>query len=86
MQYVANIYKYYLSYSASMFEIKTPEQRREEIRFIQSALEAKGHSPGGVDGIMGANTRKAIKAYQEEHGLAIDGKPSVSLAQHLKMN
>ena len=84
VQYVANIYKYYVAYSSPMFEIESPEQKREEIRFIQTELEKKGYSPGGADGIMGKRTRAAIRSYQQATGLAVDGKPSVSLVQHLK--
>jgi peptidoglycan hydrolase-like protein with peptidoglycan-binding domain len=29
--------------------------------------------PGAIDGIVGANTETAVRAYQSEHGLAVDG-------------
>lgn len=40
---------------------------------IQQALHAKGFDPGGHDGIMGARTRAAIKAFQRANGLVADG-------------
>ena len=40
---------------------------------IQKALMAKGFNPGPLDGIMGAQTRKAIKAFQSANGLVSDG-------------
>lgn len=40
---------------------------------IQQALHAKGFDPGGHDGVMGARTRSAIKAFQRANGLVADG-------------
>lgn len=40
---------------------------------IQQALHAKGFDPGQHDGIMGARTRAAIKAFQAANGLVVDG-------------
>lgn len=40
---------------------------------IQKALMAKGFNPGPLDGIMGAQTRKAIKAFQAANSLVADG-------------
>lgn len=42
-------------------------------REIQIALLKAGHDPQGIDGIMGANTRAAIMAFQAAHGLEVDG-------------
>lgn len=40
---------------------------------IQQALHAKGFDPGLHDGIMGARTRAAIRAFQDANGLVVDG-------------
>lgn len=40
---------------------------------IQKALMAKGFNPGPLDGIMGAQTRKATRAFQAANGLVTDG-------------
>ena len=40
---------------------------------IQQALLAKGFNPGPLDGIMGAQTRKAIRQFQAANGLVADG-------------
>jgi cell division protein FtsB len=40
---------------------------------MQRALAAAGHSPGDLDGLLGARTIAALTAYQRKHGLAIGG-------------
>jgi hypothetical protein len=35
---------------------------------IQTMLEAVGHSPGSIDGVMGPKSADAVKAFQEEKG------------------
>ena len=42
---------------------------------IQSLLTYLGYDPGGVDGILGKNTRAAVLAFQTQEGLAADGSP-----------
>ena len=32
-----------------------------------------GYKCGKADGIMGKNTKKALKRYQKDHGLKVDG-------------
>lgn len=49
----------------------------------QSRLRDLGYDPGPVDGIMGSKTRAAIRRYQRDQGLAVDGRPSARLSQHL---
>lgn len=44
------------------------------IRDIQTALKNAGYDPGTVDGKMGSATRKAVKAFQKDNGLYVDGK------------
>ena len=40
---------------------------------LQQALKDKGYDPGGIDGIIGGNTRAAIRRYQKDQGLVADG-------------
>ena len=40
---------------------------------MQAKLTALGYSTGGVDGQVGPNTRKAIRAWQSSQGLPADG-------------
>ncbi len=50
---------------------------------IQQRLRSADVDPGPLDGIMGPKTRAAIETYQARHGLAVDGRTSEDLLQHL---
>ena len=39
----------------------------------QDDLNTLGYSTGGLDGIFGAQTQNAVKAYQTKVGLTVDG-------------
>ncbi len=41
---------------------------------IQNTLLKLGYKPGLADGLWGKNTERAVKAFQEAHGLSADGK------------
>ena len=43
------------------------------VREIQQALKDKGFDPGGIDGVFGRKTIAAVKEFQSEHGLHVDG-------------
>ena len=43
------------------------------VRNVQSALNSQGYDAGTPDGVMGPQTRDAIRAYQNDHGLAVTG-------------
>ncbi len=43
------------------------------IRELQKALKKEGHYRGPIDGIVGSQTRAAVKAYQTKKGLATGG-------------
>lgn len=57
--------------------------RSERIE-LQELLSSKGYEPGPADGIIGANTRKAVRAFQQSLGLPADGYPSHELLQQLR--
>ena len=38
---------------------------------VQSQLQREGYYDGPIDGVLGPNTREAIAAFQEDHGLAV---------------
>jgi hypothetical protein len=44
-----------------------------EVKAIQQALAAAGHSPGTIDGVFGAQTVQALAAFQQSVGLPGDG-------------
>jgi hypothetical protein len=43
------------------------------IRALQTALKNQGYNPGPIDGIVGSQTRAAVKSYQQAKGLATGG-------------
>jgi peptidoglycan hydrolase-like protein with peptidoglycan-binding domain/ElaB/YqjD/DUF883 family membrane-anchored ribosome-binding protein len=47
--------------------------RGPEVARMQQELASKGFDPGGVDGIFGARTQAALKAFQQSRGLQVDG-------------
>lgn len=47
--------------------------RGEEVRKIQSVLKQKGYYTGNVDGIFGSLTQAAVKAFQKDAKLTVDG-------------
>ncbi|RVB40752.1 lytic murein transglycosylase [Mesorhizobium sp. M7A.F.Ca.CA.001.06.1.1] len=51
----------------------------EQMKALQTKLEAKGYDVGTVDGILGANTREAIRKEQTRLGLPVDGWPTPEL-------
>ncbi|CRM87573.1 lytic murein transglycosylase [Pseudomonas sp. 22 E 5] len=51
---------------------------------LQTVLSAKGYDAGNPDGIIGANTRKAIRAAQQSLGWPADGYPTVKLLESLQ--
>jgi membrane-bound lytic murein transglycosylase B len=59
-----------------------PLSRAQRI-VLQEQLSSKGFNPGGVDGIIGANSRKAIRSYQQGLGWPADGYPNQALLQKL---
>ncbi|MFR0693346.1 lytic murein transglycosylase [Enterobacterales bacterium AE_CKDN230030158-1A_HGKHYDSX7] len=61
----------------------TPLTRTERIS-LQQALSERGFAAGNADGIIGANTRKAIRAFQQSIGLPADGYPTPTLLQRLQ--
>lgn len=43
------------------------------IKKVQTALKELGYQCGKIDGKLGKTTKKALKEYQEEHNLKVDG-------------
>jgi peptidoglycan hydrolase-like protein with peptidoglycan-binding domain len=50
----------------------------------QRALAALGHDPGAADGVIGVNTRQALRAWQKAKGLPADGHLTQALSQQLQ--
>jgi peptidoglycan hydrolase-like protein with peptidoglycan-binding domain len=45
----------------------------EAVRELQVALKETGHDPGPIDGAFGAQTEAAVKAFQQDRGVSVDG-------------
>jgi len=43
------------------------------VRDLQAALKALGHDPGPIDGVFGAKTESAVKAFQQAREITVDG-------------
>jgi hypothetical protein len=55
-----------------------------EVAMVQADLQELGYDPGPVDGILGTRTKAAIRAYQRDTGLAVDGRLSATLIDSLR--
>ena len=58
-------------------------QAAPEVERMQKALKQQGHDPGPVDGVMGAQTSAALKAYQKKQGLRVSGQLDAETAAKL---
>ena len=47
--------------------------RNDYVKTLQSWLYKAGFNPGGIDGVYGANTEKAVKEFQKKVGITADG-------------
>lgn len=50
-----------------------PLMRGEDVKQFQTAVKANGFDPGAIDGIYGAKSVAACKAFQQAKGLSVDG-------------
>ncbi len=73
---------------AAPLETERPDGERPlsrlEVEELQERLLAEGFDPGTPDGIVGGQTRAALRAYQRRAGLPPDGFPSVEVLQKLR--
>ncbi len=51
---------------------------------LQELLSEKGFYSGGIDGRIGPNTEKSIKAFQQKNGLVVDGEATQDLLKVLR--
>lgn len=59
--------------SVSVYSLSKMGSRGSEVTKIQTVLKQKGYYSGSVDGIFGTKTRTAVKNFQRDKGLAVDG-------------
>lgn len=58
----------------------------QAVSSLQSQLAARGYDPGPIDGVMGERTRNAIRAYQRDRQMPVDGQVSQALVASLASN
>jgi len=63
---------------------KRPLSRTEVVRKVQQNLSALGYEPGVADGEIGSKTEKAVRRYQSDHKLKVDGQVNEKLLAHLE--
>jgi len=70
---------------APVFDPGNPDPALSEAQMkdLQRKLAARGHDVGGIDGILGAMTRKAVQAEQKRLGLPADAWPTAALLSRL---
>lgn len=56
----------------------------DERKSLQQSLKDRGYDPGPVDGIIGAGTKRALRAWQQAQGLPADGYASAAALEALK--
>ena len=56
----------------------------ETIRAIQNGLSKLGFDPGPANGVAGAKTKSAIRAFQQQNGMPADGEATPQLAQTIQ--
>ena len=61
-----------------------PKMREAYIVGIQEELVAHGYRSGPADGVLGPRTRAAIRAYQRDAGLRVNGVASKEVLDHMK--
>jgi len=60
-----------------------PHVSSKTVKQAQTELKQKGYYEGGVDGVLGAQTRAGLRRYQKEKGLAGDGRLTHETGIHL---
>jgi peptidoglycan hydrolase-like protein with peptidoglycan-binding domain len=61
-----------------------PKITFEESREVQQLLEKRGYDVGRIDGVLGLNTRSAVRDMQVKFGLPADGWPTEELLARLR--
>jgi len=69
--------------AASLPPAADAETSRKMVAAVQRGLAGLGYDPGPADGILGARTRAAIRAFQKSVGLPVDGRLSKRLMDSL---
>ena len=70
---------------AQVYDAGNPETglSGDQMKALQTKLQARGHDVGDIDGILGARSRAAVRAEQSRLGLPVDGWPTPALLSKL---
>lgn len=71
---------------ATTVEEMPPEMARAYVEDIQTELLSRGYDVGKIDGVMGKRTGGAIRQYQRDVGLPVDGVASKELLEYMLFN
>lgn len=66
-------YSYGYSSSRTVYRGQTADRGGSVVVQVQERLARAGYYHGRVDGVMGSQTRSAIRAYQRAHAMRVDG-------------
>lgn len=58
----------------------------DQIKQLQRILQKRGYDVGGVDGMIGANTRASVRDVQAKLGMPVDGYPTQGLLRRIAGN
>lgn len=58
---------------------------QQDVRQVQEALKNQGQDPGPIDGIMGPQTRQALRAFQGKNGLKQTGTLDIETKEKLNI-
>lgn len=72
--------------------VKQPEQSNltergggnDKIRLVQTGLSELGYTPGPVDGVLGEQTKQAIRTFEQDRRLEVTGRVSDALVRELQ--
>ncbi len=62
---------------------KPSSETAKDTRRVQMKLREIGYDPGPINGVAGPRTQNAIRDYQYDNHLRVDGKVSTRLLKHL---
>ena len=54
------------------------------VRNIQAGLQRLGYDPGPADGRFGPKTETAIRRFQQDNGLPVDGQPTAATWEEIR--
>ena len=67
------------------YDRRNPEEglSGDSMKLLQQKLQDKGYDVGGIDGILGNNTREAVRQEQMRLGFPVDGWPTPALLANI---